>query len=64
MMSAKIIDRHITMWLNGDEAAFKYIFDHYYPRLLSATLRPIKNHQDAEELVMNWGWNFQTMATR
>lgn len=53
MMSAKIIDRHITMWPNGDEAAFKYIFDHYYPRLLYASLRPIKNHQDAEELVMN-----------
>jgi len=53
MVSAKIIDRHINMWLNGDEAAFKHIFDHYYPRLLSASLKPIKNHQDAEELVMN-----------
>ncbi|WP_223583708.1 sigma-70 family RNA polymerase sigma factor [Sphingobacterium sp. GVS05A] len=53
MMSTKIIDRHINMWIDGNDTAFKYIFDYYYPRLLSASLKPIKNHQDAEELVMN-----------
>lgn len=52
-MAVKNIDGHIDAWINGNELAFKFIFDHFYPRLLAASLKPVKNQEDAEELVLN-----------
>ena len=52
-MAIKNIDKHIDAWINGNELAFKSIFDYFYPRLLAASLKPVKNQEDAEELVLN-----------
>lgn len=43
----------IAAWAGGDEQAFRSVFDYFYPRLLAASGRIIKNKEDAEELVMN-----------
>lgn len=47
------IDQHINAWIEGNELAFQFIFNYYYPRLLAASSKPIKNQKDAEELVMD-----------
>lgn len=52
-MAIKNIDGHIDAWINGNEFAFKFIFDYFYPRLLAASLKLVKNQEDAEELVLN-----------
>lgn len=52
-MPVKNIDVQIDSWLNGNELAYKFIFDHFYPRILAASLKLVKNQEDAEELVLN-----------
>lgn len=47
------IEQHINAWVEGNELAFQFIFNYYYPRLLAASSKPIKNQKDAEELVMD-----------
>jgi len=57
------IKEKIAAWAEGDEQAFKPVFDHFYPRLLAAAQRIIQNNEDAEELVMNVllkTWQFRT----
>lgn len=36
----------------SDEAAFRLLFNHYYPRLLNYTFVIIKNHESAEDIVL------------
>lgn len=43
----------IKAWIDGDDRAFRNIFDHYYPRLFSAALKMTGNSTETEELVMN-----------
>lgn len=49
----KNIDQHIEEWVNGNEMAFKFVFDYYYPRLLATSVKLTGNQEDAEEMVMN-----------
>ena len=36
----------------SDEAAFRLLFNHYYPRLINYTFVIIKNHESAEDIVL------------
>jgi RNA polymerase sigma-70 factor (ECF subfamily) len=52
-MEIKNIDQYIEDWVNGNEIAFKFVFDYYYPRLLATSVKLVDNQEDAEEMVMN-----------
>ena len=52
-MEIRHIDQHVENWVNGNEAAFKLVFDYYYPRLLATSVKLVERDEDAEELVMN-----------
>lgn len=52
-MEINNIDQHIEDWVNGNEMAFKFVFDYYYPRLLATSVKLTGNQEDAEEMVMN-----------
>jgi RNA polymerase sigma-70 factor (family 1) len=52
-MPANTIQEHITQWLAGDDIAYRQIFDHYYPKFLSACFRSIRHREDCEEIVLN-----------
>jgi RNA polymerase sigma-70 factor (ECF subfamily) len=52
-MALKNIDQQIDAWVNGNEPEFQFVFNYYYPRLLAASVKLVKNQEDAEELVMN-----------
>nr|WP_199077710.1 sigma-70 family RNA polymerase sigma factor [Pedobacter sp. ASV19] len=52
-MEVKNIGQHIEDWVNGNEMAFKFVFDYYYPRLLATSLKLVDKQEDAEEMVMN-----------
>lgn len=52
-MEIRNIDQHIEDWVNGNEMAFKFVFDYYYPRLLATSIKLSANQEDAEEMVMN-----------
>ncbi|WP_345949697.1 sigma-70 family RNA polymerase sigma factor [Mucilaginibacter sp. PAMB04274] len=47
------IEVYTAQWLNGDERAYKGVFDHYYPKLYAAGYRMRKNSEECEELAMN-----------
>lgn len=47
------IQQQVKAWVEGDDYAFKSVFDYFRPRLLAAALKMVKNSEDAEELVMN-----------
>lgn len=52
-MSGKSIQQDIVSWLEGDEQAYRTIFNYFYPKLLGICLRSVKQREDAEEMVMN-----------
>jgi RNA polymerase sigma-70 factor (ECF subfamily) len=52
-MAVKNIDEQLDAWVNGNELAFRFVFNYYYPRLLAASLKLVRNQEDAEEMVMN-----------
>lgn len=45
--------QYFIQWVDGDETAFRKVFDHYYPKLLSACHRSIRQKEDCEEIVLN-----------
>jgi len=47
------IRKQVKSWADGDDQAFRAVFDYFRPRLLAASQKMIKNNMDAEELVMN-----------
>ncbi|MGN7723453.1 RNA polymerase sigma factor [Chitinophaga sp. 22620] len=47
------VHAHIQAWIDGNDRAFRNIFDHYYPRLYSAALKMNRSSTASEELVMN-----------
>lgn len=52
-MSISIVQQDVTRWLNGDDTAYRFIFDYYYPKLFPICFRSVKQHEDCEEMVMN-----------
>ncbi|SEW38987.1 RNA polymerase sigma-70 factor [Chitinophaga arvensicola] len=42
----------VSLWLQGDDPAFKVVFDHYYPRLHRYAIRYLKNEVWAEDTAM------------
>lgn len=46
-------EEQVNAWVAGDERAFRRVFDYFYPRLLAASHKMMKNRENAEELVMN-----------
>jgi len=47
------ITKYINSWLEGNDHAYRYIFNFYYPKLLSICLKSMKLKEDSEEMVMN-----------
>jgi RNA polymerase sigma-70 factor (ECF subfamily) len=47
------VEVYTAQWLNGDERAYKGVFDYYYPKLYAAGYRIRKNCEECEELAMN-----------
>lgn len=47
------IAQQVKVWSEGNDDAFRMLFDYFRPRLLAATLRNLPNKEIAEELVMN-----------
>lgn len=47
------IEVYTAQWLNGEERAYKGMFDYYYPKLFAAGYRIRKNSEECEELAMN-----------
>ena len=47
------IEVYTAQWLNGEERAYKGMFDYYYPKLFAAGYRMRKNSEECEELAMN-----------
>lgn len=47
------IAQQVKVWSEGNDDAFRMLFDYFRPRLLAATLRSLPNKEIAEELVMN-----------
>ncbi|CAM3938980.1 sigma-70 family RNA polymerase sigma factor [Mucilaginibacter galii] len=47
------VEVQTAQWLNGDERAYKGVFDYYYPKLYAAGYRIRKNCEECEELAMN-----------
>jgi RNA polymerase sigma-70 factor (ECF subfamily) len=47
------VEVYTAQWLNGDERAYKGVFDHYYPKLFAAGYRIRKNNEECEELAIN-----------
>lgn len=41
------------LWLEGDDRAFKTIFDHFYSKFYALSFKVIKRREDAEELAIN-----------
>lgn len=52
-MSLRTIDKKIAEWLSGDDSVYRDIFSYYYPKLLPACLKSVKQREDCEEMVMN-----------
>lgn len=52
-MAKKYIDHYLTDWLQGNDLAFEFILNYYYPRLMAASKPMMSDREDAEELVMN-----------
>lgn len=52
-MTKSLIDNYLNDWLKGNDQAFEFILDYYYPRLMAASKQMISDREDAEELVMN-----------
>jgi RNA polymerase sigma-70 factor (ECF subfamily) len=50
---AHSVEVYTAQWLNGDERAYKGVFDYYYPKLYVAGYRIRKNSEECEELAMN-----------
>lgn len=48
-----VIQQHITQWLQGDDLAYRLIFDHYYPRFFAACHKSVRQREDCEEIVLN-----------
>lgn len=46
------IQSAVSLWLEGNDPAFKAIFDHYYPRLRKYAFRYLKNEVWAEDTGM------------
>lgn len=47
------VEVYTAQWLNGNERAYKGVFDYYYPKLYAAGYRMRKNSEECEELAMN-----------
>lgn len=47
------IDQILRTWMEGDEASFKTVFDHYYARLVAFAFRISPNRERSEELAAN-----------
>jgi len=47
------VEIYTDQWLNGDDRAYKGVFDYYYPKLYAAGYRMRKNCEECEELAMN-----------
>jgi RNA polymerase sigma-70 factor (ECF subfamily) len=52
-MTSNLVEVYTAQWLNGDERAYKGVFDYYYPKLFAAGYRIRKNTEECEELAMN-----------
>ncbi len=52
-ISVNIVQEHITRWLYGDDTAYRHVFDYYYPKLLPACFKSIRQREDCEEIVLN-----------
>ena len=52
-MMSNSVEAYTAKWLNGDERAYKGVFDYFYPKLLAAGYRMRKNSEECEELAMN-----------
>lgn len=52
-MNKRHKDQYLNDWLKGNDLAFNFILDHYYPRLMAASRQMVADKEDAEELVMN-----------
>jgi len=53
MSTYEQIREQVKAWADGDDQAFRAVFDYFRPRLLAASQKMVKNNLDAEELVMN-----------
>src|SRR5262245_26002807 len=47
------IQQHIEQWLDGDDTAYRLVFDYYYPKLFPACYRSLRQREDCEEIVLN-----------
>lgn len=52
IISENTMQEHLAQWLNGNEKAYRHLFDHYYPKLFSVCYRTIRQREDCEELVL------------
>jgi RNA polymerase sigma-70 factor (ECF subfamily) len=52
-MAIKKIDELVDAWLNGDDAAYHHIFNHFYHKLYQTCYKATKASEDSEEMVMN-----------
>lgn len=52
-MPQQDIQQNIVSWLQGDHTRYEAIFFHYHPRLYKYIVRFIKDHEWAEEMVMD-----------
>lgn len=52
-MQVGSIQQYIARWLDGDDTAYRLVFDYYYPKLLPACFKSIRQREDCEEIVLN-----------
>lgn len=52
-MTAKTVQQDVKSWLNGDDVAYRRIFDYFYPKLFQTCFRATNAREDSEEMVMN-----------
>ncbi len=52
-MIVNTVQQDITSWLEGDDAAYRRIFDYFYHKLYQTCYKATKAREDSEEMVMN-----------
>lgn len=52
-MAVNTVQQDITSWLNGDDAAYRRIFDYFYNKLYQTCYKATRAREDSEEMVMN-----------
>lgn len=51
------VKTEIENWINGDDSAYRRVFDGLYPKLYSLCLKAVRQSEDSEEIVMNVFFN-------